>query len=553
VRPATADRLDADRLSELLRLGSLKPVYHGASGLLTLKELVRSYVNLVEDGTRMMLRIKALFRARGIKTPGTSVCWQSTRKSWCRNSSSGERGSEQKRCSPSSMCCRNWAEGEGGDDRRGPPAAWMEDPAVRAVPRAGACGRDPGDDGQAVAVPHEETGVAVRRAWLSSRGRVRVRSSPMEICAGERGHRSRVPDGRHLRPVARWPSPRSVPSPPFVPSLARSGCTPQSSTGAHPPQIVNRLVLHRSRSFLFPGTRRPFTVAGRGALSTCVRPPTKKYHGCTLPPPPPLRPTQVRCAVRYTSAQNTPRSPMFGAFDPVTGSTILSAVAAGVSAVTSVIAIALTYHAFRNTIRAAARPVLVFNLTSDIVWQVKNVGTGPAIAVTIGDKWLNSEWSTVVRCHALGAGDSAALPWVHEGAELAVVYKDVFNKYYTTNCTDGFNEAVRGNKFKKWQPTSTEWELEIVQNRSVLLYSEEYLRGKTPFELDVLRNEFYARKGYRFKRKDLFDHFSRQPWYQPTTSDQTSVNRQLTQEERYTALSILFYQNRNGLRVKPQA
>jgi transposase len=77
-----SDRLDADRLSELLRLGSLTPVYHGASGLLTLKELVRSYVNLVEDGTRVMLRIKALFRARGIKTPGTSVYRQSQRKAW---------------------------------------------------------------------------------------------------------------------------------------------------------------------------------------------------------------------------------------------------------------------------------------------------------------------------------------------------------------------------------------------------------------------------------------------------------------------------------------
>jgi transposase len=76
------DRLDADRLSELLRIGALKPVYHGASGLLTLKELVRSYVNLVEDATQVMLRIKALFRARGIRTPGTSVYRQSKRKEW---------------------------------------------------------------------------------------------------------------------------------------------------------------------------------------------------------------------------------------------------------------------------------------------------------------------------------------------------------------------------------------------------------------------------------------------------------------------------------------
>jgi hypothetical protein len=51
-------RVDADRLSELLRLGGLKPVYLGASTLLTLKELVRSDVALVEDGTRVMLRIK---------------------------------------------------------------------------------------------------------------------------------------------------------------------------------------------------------------------------------------------------------------------------------------------------------------------------------------------------------------------------------------------------------------------------------------------------------------------------------------------------------------
>jgi len=77
-----SDRIDADRLSELLRLGSLKSVFHGASGLLTLKELVRSYTNLVEDGTRVMLRIKALFRARGIKTPGTSVYGTSKRKGW---------------------------------------------------------------------------------------------------------------------------------------------------------------------------------------------------------------------------------------------------------------------------------------------------------------------------------------------------------------------------------------------------------------------------------------------------------------------------------------
>ena len=55
-------------------------MYHGASALLTLKEFVRSYASL--GGTRVMLRIKALFRARGIKTPGMSVYREARRKEW---------------------------------------------------------------------------------------------------------------------------------------------------------------------------------------------------------------------------------------------------------------------------------------------------------------------------------------------------------------------------------------------------------------------------------------------------------------------------------------
>jgi transposase len=77
-----SDRIDADDLSEKLRLGALKPVYHGAPSVLTLKELVRNYNNLVEDATRVMLRIKALFRARAIRTPGTSVYRAARRTEW---------------------------------------------------------------------------------------------------------------------------------------------------------------------------------------------------------------------------------------------------------------------------------------------------------------------------------------------------------------------------------------------------------------------------------------------------------------------------------------
>ena len=65
-----SDRIDADALSELLRIGALKPVFHGAPEVLKLKELVRNYNTLVDDSTRVMQRIKAMFRARAIKDCG---------------------------------------------------------------------------------------------------------------------------------------------------------------------------------------------------------------------------------------------------------------------------------------------------------------------------------------------------------------------------------------------------------------------------------------------------------------------------------------------------
>jgi len=77
-----SDRIDADDLSEMLRVGTIKAVYHGAAQLLMLKHLVRCYMNLVQDSTRVMLRIKALFRAYGIPTPGLSVYRKTNRKEW---------------------------------------------------------------------------------------------------------------------------------------------------------------------------------------------------------------------------------------------------------------------------------------------------------------------------------------------------------------------------------------------------------------------------------------------------------------------------------------
>jgi len=76
------DQVDADQLSELLRRGGLRSVYHGSAHHADLKELTHAYRSLVEDGTRVMLRLKALFRARAIRTPGTAVYQPRHRPQW---------------------------------------------------------------------------------------------------------------------------------------------------------------------------------------------------------------------------------------------------------------------------------------------------------------------------------------------------------------------------------------------------------------------------------------------------------------------------------------
>ena len=68
-----ADKVDSRKLAELLRAGLLNPVYHGEHGTRALKELAHSYGCLVQDCTRVMNRLKAIFRGRGIRCAGRGI------------------------------------------------------------------------------------------------------------------------------------------------------------------------------------------------------------------------------------------------------------------------------------------------------------------------------------------------------------------------------------------------------------------------------------------------------------------------------------------------
>jgi transposase len=68
-----SDRIDAHKLADLLRMNGLSSVYHGESSALEVQHLARSYTMLTEDTTRVMGRLKAVFRGQAVACAGTKL------------------------------------------------------------------------------------------------------------------------------------------------------------------------------------------------------------------------------------------------------------------------------------------------------------------------------------------------------------------------------------------------------------------------------------------------------------------------------------------------
>jgi transposase len=77
-----SDRIDALKLAELLRGGMLSPVYHGQNSTRTLHELTRSYTTLTVDTTRVMSRLKAIYRSQAISYGGKKLYTRRHRQEW---------------------------------------------------------------------------------------------------------------------------------------------------------------------------------------------------------------------------------------------------------------------------------------------------------------------------------------------------------------------------------------------------------------------------------------------------------------------------------------
>jgi len=73
--------------------------------------------------------------------------------------------------------------------------------------------------------------------------------------------------------------------------------------------------------------------------------------------------------------------------------------------------------------------------------------------------------------------------------------------------------------------------LNISLNASPTLLAAEDIGGKSVADLRLIRNEIYARHGYRFRNPSLLTYFEAKPWYHPDTGDMQVAEKRMSSVE----------------------
>ena len=67
--------------------------------------------------------------------------------------------------------------------------------------------------------------------------------------------------------------------------------------------------------------------------------------------------------------------------------------------------------------------------------------------------------------------------------------------------------------------------LDEVYNEVIVNGNKDFLSGFAKKELAIIRNTIYAKRGYKFKRKEYQKYFGAKDWYRGTTDKQNILNR----------------------------
>ncbi len=75
------------------------------------------------------------------------------------------------------------------------------------------------------------------------------------------------------------------------------------------------------------------------------------------------------------------------------------------------------------------------------------------------------------------------------------------------------------------------------------LLTESYLDSKSKNEIDLIRNEIYARHGYIFKMEQYYNYFIQKSWYKPTEPDMEKAYDDFNSIEKQNIEILVEYQN----------
>ncbi len=131
---------------------------------------------------------------------------------------------------------------------------------------------------------------------------------------------------------------------------------------------------------------------------------------------------------------------------------------------------------------------------------------------------------------------------------LALTLMTFGKDMYCTNCGAKIDSTMKfcpqcGTKLKSGN--STKSETYVIPYSSYKYLTEKDLKGLSAWELNISRNEIYARYGRIFQKQIYKDYFNSQSWYKENQNYSDSL---LNEVELYNANFIKEYQEKNGVK-----
>jgi len=118
----------------------------------------------------------------------------------------------------------------------------------------------------------------------------------------------------------------------------------------------------------------------------------------------------------------------------------------------SVIATVTSIYFSQASLRTSVQPTLVFVLSGDSGWSIRNVGSGPALNVVLAvEPDSGAGWQRPTQLYPIPAGERVRLPWVGLNPDrLGAVYSDAHNRAYTSIVDDDITEIMPGSRLRQW-------------------------------------------------------------------------------------------------------